>query len=124
MLLFSSDLYPGVELLDDMVALFLFFEEPPCCSPQWLHQFTFPPIVYQGSLFSTSSPTFVICGPRLGVESELPLPAYATVTATATATWDPSFHLRTTPQLMAMPAAAQWEQPVGFLMLVTLTGVR
>ena len=29
--------------------------------PQWLHQFTFPPTEYKGSLFSTSSPTFVIC---------------------------------------------------------------
>ena len=26
---------------------------------QWLHQFTFPPTVHKGSLFSTSSPTFV-----------------------------------------------------------------
>ena len=29
--------------------------------PQWLHQFVFAPTVYEGSLFSTSSPTFVIC---------------------------------------------------------------
>ena len=29
---------------------------------QWLHQFTFPPTVYKGSLFCTSSLTFVICG--------------------------------------------------------------
>ena len=29
---------------------------------QWIHQFTFPPTVYKGSPFSTSSPTLVICG--------------------------------------------------------------
>ena len=29
--------------------------------PQWLHQFTFPLIMCEGSLFSTSWPTFVIC---------------------------------------------------------------
>ena len=39
--------------------------------------------------------------PRLGVESELQLPAYTTVTAM----WDPGrvFDLQATPQLMAMP---------------------
>ena len=40
--LFSSDKYPEVELLGHMVALFSFFEEPPCCFPWWLHQFTIP----------------------------------------------------------------------------------
>ena len=39
---------------------FQFFKEPPYCSPQWLHKFTFPPRVYQGSLFSTTSPALVI----------------------------------------------------------------
>ena len=29
--------------------------------PQWLRQFIFPPAVYEGSLFSTSSSTFVTC---------------------------------------------------------------
>ena len=56
---FSSDIYLVVELLDHMVVFF--FEEPPYCFPQWLHQFTFPPTMHEGSLFSTSSPTFVIC---------------------------------------------------------------
>ena len=28
----------------------------------WLHQFSFPPTVQEGSLFSTPSPAFVICG--------------------------------------------------------------
>ena len=31
----------------------------PDCFPQWLHYLTFPPAVYEGSNFSTSSPTFV-----------------------------------------------------------------
>ena len=35
--------------------------EPPYCSPQWLHQFTFPPTVHKGSLFPTASPVLVIC---------------------------------------------------------------
>ena len=38
--------------------------------------------------------------PRLGVESELQLPAYTT----ATATLDPSRHLQPTPQLAETPA--------------------
>ena len=33
-----------------------------CHSPQWLHQFTFPPTVLEGSLFFTSSPAFSVCG--------------------------------------------------------------
>ena len=40
---------------------FQFFKETPYCSPQWLHQFTFPPAMKEGSLFSTPSPAFVIC---------------------------------------------------------------
>ena len=42
MSLLSSDMYPGMELLDHMVALVLVFEEPPYCFPSRLHQFTFP----------------------------------------------------------------------------------
>ena len=42
-------------------SIFNFFEESLYCFPQWLHQFKFPPVVQKGSLFSTSSPTFVIC---------------------------------------------------------------
>ena len=30
------------------------------CFPQWLYQFTFPPTVKEGTLFSTPSPAFVI----------------------------------------------------------------
>ena len=63
----SLILFPEVELLDDdMVVLFLvgffFFKEPPYCSPKWLQRFTFPLAVEECSLFSTSSPAFVICG--------------------------------------------------------------
>ena len=42
-------------------SIFCFFENPPYCFPQWLHQFTFPPIVYEGFLFCTYLPTLVIC---------------------------------------------------------------
>ena len=38
---------------------FQFFKEPPYCSPQWLYQFTFPPTVQEGSLFSTPSPALI-----------------------------------------------------------------
>ena len=60
---FVLDIYPGVKLLDHVVVLFLVFEKPPYCFPQWLHQFidTLPPTLYEGSLVSTSSPTFAIC---------------------------------------------------------------
>ena len=37
------------------------FEKPLYCFQQRLHQFIFPPTVYKGSLFSISSPMFVIC---------------------------------------------------------------
>ena len=42
-------------------SIFRFFKEPPYCSLQWRYQFTFPPTVYKGFLFSISSSTFVIC---------------------------------------------------------------
>ena len=48
---------------------FQFPEEPPYYFPQWLHQHIFPPEVQEDSLFSTSSPTFIIC--RLFDESHL-----------------------------------------------------
>ena len=56
------DVYPGVELLDRVVVLVLFFEEPPYYFPQWLHQFSIPPTVFKGLLFSISSPKFATCG--------------------------------------------------------------
>ena len=36
-----------------------FLEQTPYCPPQWLHEFTFPPTVQEGSLFST--PAFIHC---------------------------------------------------------------
>ena len=41
-------------------SIFSFFEDLSYCFPQWLHQFPFPPTVYKGPLFTTTSPTFVI----------------------------------------------------------------
>ena len=43
-----------------MAVFFFFFEIPLYYFPQWLHQFTFPPTVYVGSLFATSLSTFAI----------------------------------------------------------------
>ena len=57
---FFGDIHPGVELLGHIVFLFLISEEPPCCFPQYLHQFTLPPTVYEGSLVSTPSPASVL----------------------------------------------------------------
>ena len=54
------DIYPRVELLDHMVVLFSVVCGTAYCFPQWLHQFTLPPAVYKGSLFSISSSMFVI----------------------------------------------------------------
>ena len=39
---------------------FYFFEELPGCFPYWLCHFTSPLVVSEGSLFSTTSPTFVV----------------------------------------------------------------
>ena len=38
-----------------------FFKESLYHLPQWLYQFTFPPTVQEGSLFSTPSPAFIVC---------------------------------------------------------------
>ena len=51
---------PRIRLLDCII-LFLVFKEPLYFSPQQLYQFTFPPTVQKGSLFSTPSLVFVIC---------------------------------------------------------------
>ena len=55
---FSSYIFLEVELLYQMVFYFQFFEEPPHCFPQRLHQLTFPSAVQDH--FSTSLPTFAI----------------------------------------------------------------
>ena len=54
-------LYPEVELLDQMLILFLifFFDKTLYCFLQWLHRFTCPPTVQKSSNFSASSPTLV-----------------------------------------------------------------
>ena len=36
-------------------------KESPHCLPWWLDQFTFPPTVQEGSLFSTLFPAFIVC---------------------------------------------------------------
>ena len=59
--LFILYIYPGVGLLDHMIVLFLVFWGASILfstvtSPIYI------PTVYKFSLFSTSSPTFVICG--------------------------------------------------------------
>ena len=38
-----------------------FFKESPYNLPLWLCQFTFPPTVQEGSLFSARSPAFSVC---------------------------------------------------------------
>ena len=60
---FSRVMHSVVGLLDHVVVLF--FTEPPWCSPSWLYQFTFPPTAREGSLFSTSSPAFIVCKLRM-----------------------------------------------------------
>jgi len=43
------------------ISVFSFFEKPPYCFLEWLHQFTLAETEYKGSPLSTSSPAFVIC---------------------------------------------------------------
>ena len=45
-----------INLLGHMVVLFLVFEKPLFCFPQWLNQFALPPQAYEDSLFFVSSP--------------------------------------------------------------------
>ena len=51
----------GAGLLGHVVVQSQFFKESPYCLPQWLYQFTFPSTVQDHSLFSTSSPAFIVC---------------------------------------------------------------
>ena len=50
---------PAVGFLGHMSVLF--FKETPYVSPQWLYQLKLAPTVREGSLFSTSSPEFIVC---------------------------------------------------------------
>ena len=43
-------------------SIFSFFKNLPYCFPQWLFQFKFPSGGLEGSLFSTLSPAFMVCG--------------------------------------------------------------
>lgn len=52
--------YTRRELLDSMVILWLTCEEPPYCSPQHLHHFTFAQAMYKSSSFPTSLPIFTV----------------------------------------------------------------
>lgn len=56
---FLLDIHPGVGLLDLTGVLVFIFENPPHCFLQWLHRFTIPLIVHQGSLPSAPSPTLI-----------------------------------------------------------------
>ena len=51
----------GISGLYDSFIPFFFFKGSPYCSPRWFYQFTFPPTVQEGSLFSVSSVAFIIC---------------------------------------------------------------
>ena len=42
-------------------SIFRFLKESPYYSPWCLYQFTFPPTVLEGALFSTSYPVFIVC---------------------------------------------------------------
>ena len=57
---FSQSICPIVGLVGHTVDL-LVFKESLYCLPYWLYQFTFPPRVQEGSLFSTSFPAFIDC---------------------------------------------------------------
>ena len=42
-------------------SIFNFLRTPPYCFSQLLHQFTFPPVIQEGSLFGTATLAFVVC---------------------------------------------------------------
>ena len=57
---------PGTGLQGRMIILVLAPEEPLPWSPQWLHQLTFPPAVWERSLLCTPSPAWATCSVILG----------------------------------------------------------
>ena len=66
---FFLDIYPRVELLDHIILLFLAFWGASVLFYIEATPLTFPPVVYKGFIFCTSSPIFVIC--RLFDDSRL-----------------------------------------------------
>ena len=58
---FSPDVYPGVGLLDHMVALSLVFKEPPILFSIEVVRIYIPTVSIGGLLFSTPSPAFAVC---------------------------------------------------------------
>ena len=58
--LFFLGIYPGVELLGQMLTICFAFEELAESFPKRLHHFIFLPGVYEGSSFSTYSLTLAI----------------------------------------------------------------
>ena len=62
MFLFSSDKYPGSGVAGSYgTSVFNNRGISILCFREWPYQFTFPQAVQKDSLFSTSSPTLVIC---------------------------------------------------------------
>ena len=59
---------PVLEFMGHLIVLilvifwfFFFFKKSPYSSPQLLHQFTSTPAIQEASLFSTTSPVFIVC---------------------------------------------------------------
>lgn len=61
LLLVPLCIYPEIELLNQMVVLFNFFDESPNCFLQWLQYFTLPSTMRKGFNFSIYLPTLLFC---------------------------------------------------------------
>ena len=55
------DICPGVKLLEHMIAIYLVFKRISILFSIVAAQFTFPSTVWEGYLFSTPSPAFIVC---------------------------------------------------------------
>ena len=81
----SLGYWPVVGQSDHMVVL----KEFPYCSPQ-LHQFTFPAIVQESSLFSTYFSAFIVCrffGEKTKIEKDTCIPLFIAALFTIARTW-------------------------------------